>query len=67
MQNPEAHARIAEWYAANLRPKLAQAAQEGRVEPLQAIALERAMADLVGRDRAWPGRPGDRVREAALR
>jgi hypothetical protein len=40
------------WYAASLRPKLARAAREGRVNPLRAARLERAMADLFAR----PGR-----------
>ena len=43
------------WYAASLRPKLALAAREGRVNPLRAASLERAMANLF----APPKRPAD--------
>lgn len=69
MQTPETEARrrstsLGEWYAVSLRPKLARAAGEGRVDPLQAIALERAMADLLAGDPEPRRRPREGVREA---
>lgn len=49
------------WYAASLRPKLAQAARDGRVSPLRAARLERAMGDLFARAADGGGRRGPDV------
>ena len=60
MKARQTHARrdaafLADWYAENLRPKLARAAREGRVDAFRATAFERRMTDLLAGNTSGAG------------
>jgi hypothetical protein len=55
-------AELEQWYASRLRPRLVQAARDGKVNPAQAISTDRQIVALIARAQTQASRASKQTR-----